>query len=117
MAHKKVLKALHALGRKKKRKAKNLLPKIKKHLHGDIRGFHNEALEDKELLKDIDAHYKSRPKEHKDPKKKSSKFEKVMHEFKEDTLHSGSKRGPKVKNKKQALAIAFNESKRLKKKK
>ena len=30
--------------------------------------------------------------------KKSKKIEKVMHEFKEKELHSGSKKGPLVKN-------------------
>jgi hypothetical protein len=43
---------------------------------------------------------------------KKSKVSKVMREFKEDELHSGSKKGPKVKSKKQALAIALNESRK-----
>ena len=43
------------------------------------------------------------------------KVEKVMHEFKEGKLHSGSKKGPKVKSRKQAIAIAISESKRSKK--
>jgi Family of unknown function (DUF6496) len=47
---------------------------------------------------------------HKDSKKK--KVHKVMHEFKEGELHSGSKKGPKVKSRKQALAIAISESKK-----
>lgn len=38
-----------------------------------------------------------------------NKVEKVMHEYKEGDLHSGSKHGPKVKSRKQALAIALNE--------
>jgi Family of unknown function (DUF6496) len=33
-----------------------------------------------------------------------------MHKFKEGTLHSGSKKGPTVKNRKQAIAIAMSES-------
>lgn len=33
-----------------------------------------------------------------------------MHKFKEGTLHSGSKRGPKVTNRKQAIASALNEA-------
>lgn len=49
----------------------------------------------------------------KDDKKK---IQKVMTEFKEDTLHSGSKKGPLVKNPKQAIAIALSESKKKKKK-
>lgn len=47
--------------------------------------------------------------------KKSKKIEKVMHEFKEKELHSGSKKGPLVKNPKQAIAIAISESKKKKK--
>lgn len=49
--------------------------------------------------------------------KKKKKIEKVMHEFKEHKLHSGSKKGPEVTNPKQAIAIALSESKKLKKKK
>lgn len=40
------------------------------------------------------------------------KVEKVMHEFKGDKLHSGSKKGPKVKSKSQALAIALSEARK-----
>lgn len=35
----------------------------------------------------------------------------VMKEFKAGKLRSGSKQGPKVKNAKQAIAIAISESK------
>lgn len=49
-------------------------------------------------------------------KKKPAKIQKVMKEFKEGTLHSGSKKGPVVKNKKQAIAIALSEAKMSKKK-
>jgi len=41
-----------------------------------------------------------------------SKVEKVMHEFKEGTLHSGHKKGPKVTSRKQAIAIALSEARR-----
>lgn len=41
--------------------------------------------------------------------KKGGKVEKVMHEFKTGSLHSGSKKGPKVKSRKQAVAIALSE--------
>ncbi len=36
----------------------------------------------------------------------------TMHEFKEGELHSGSKNGPIVKKKSQALAIALSEKKK-----
>ena len=35
----------------------------------------------------------------------------VMHKFKHGDLHSGSKTGPKVKNRKQAIAIMLSEKK------
>jgi len=38
------------------------------------------------------------------------KVHKVMHEFKEGELHSGSKQGPQVTNRKQAVAIAMSEA-------
>lgn len=49
--------------------------------------------------------------------KKELKVEKVLHEFKEDKLHSGSKKGPKVRKRKQALAIALSEGRKAAKKK
>lgn len=47
--------------------------------------------------------------------KKKTKVEKVMHEYKTGTLHSG-KGGPVVKSRKQAVAIALSEQARAKKK-
>lgn len=44
--------------------------------------------------------------------KGAAKVSQVMREFREGTLHSGSKTGPKVKNRKQAVAIALSEAKR-----
>jgi hypothetical protein len=45
-------------------------------------------------------------------KSKPRKFEKVLKEFKTKKLHAGSKKGPLVKSPKQALAIAYSESKK-----
>jgi len=50
-------------------------------------------------------------------KKKVAKVAKVMEEFKEGKLHSGSKKGPEVKSKPQAVAIAMHEAGISKKKK
>lgn len=35
-----------------------------------------------------------------------------MHEFKSGSLRSGSKKGPKVKSRKQAIAIALSEARK-----
>ena len=43
------------------------------------------------------------------------KVRKVMKEYKEGKLHSGSKQGPIVKSRKQAVAIAMSESGQKKK--
>lgn len=48
-------------------------------------------------------------------KKKSivqKKMKKVMTEFKEGKLHSGSKKGPQVANRKQAIAIGLSEARK-----
>jgi hypothetical protein len=45
-----------------------------------------------------------------------SKVEKVMKEFKSGKLHTGSKKGPVVKSKKQAIAIALSEQRKANKK-
>jgi len=44
--------------------------------------------------------------------RRQEKVHKVMGEFKRGTLHSGSKRGPKVEDRKQAEAIALNQAKK-----
>jgi hypothetical protein len=46
-----------------------------------------------------------------------SKFEKVMSEYKRGTLHAGKdpkgpKKAPKAKSRKQAIAIAYSESRK-----
>lgn len=100
--------------------------KIIGHLKGDIKTFNKEAAEDKELIRELRGKKMANKKRTmKKPKKKKEsrkeerkeskgmqKFEKVMHEFKEGALRSGSKKGPKVANPKQAIAIAFSEKRR-----
>ena len=49
--------------------------------------------------------------------KKMAKVGKVMQEWKEGTLHSGSKTGKVVKSQKQAVAIALSEAGMTKQKK
>lgn len=41
---------------------------------------------------------------------KQAKIAKVMREYKAGTLNSGSKKGPIVKNPKQAIAIALSQA-------
>ena len=43
-------------------------------------------------------------------------MKKVMDEFSAGELHSGSKKGPVVKNRRQAIAIGLSEARRAKKK-
>jgi len=40
------------------------------------------------------------------------KVARAMHEFKHGELHSGSKKGPKVKSRAQAIAIGISEQKK-----
>ena len=48
----------------------------------------------------------------KETPKEKSKIHKVMKEFKEEELHSGSKKGPIVSSRKQAVAIALSEARK-----
>jgi type III secretory pathway component EscU len=86
----------------------NIKRKVIKHLHGDIKTFNKEAGEDRELIKALGKKHNSSPKK----RASRSKTRTVMHEFKAGKLHSGSKKGPLVKNPKQAIAIALSESRK-----
>ncbi len=46
--------------------------------------------------------------------KGQKKVAKVMREFSHGKLHSGSKKGPTVKSKAQALAIGYSEARKRK---
>jgi hypothetical protein len=62
------------------------------------------------------AKHKAKSKHHSKKKKESpkqKKMHKVMHEFKHGELHSGSKKGPKVTGRKQAVAIAMSEARKV----
>jgi len=48
----------------------------------------------------------------KSKKQAQEKIAKVMREFKHGQLHSGSKTGPLVKDRTQAIAIALSESRK-----
>lgn len=112
--------------KKKSGKKKNANKKVIKHLKGDIRTFKEEAAQDRALIKDLKkprkkahresaAHERAEKPSHERSEKRSkkkNKIEKVMREYKEGKLHSGSKKGPEVTKRKQALAIALSEAKR-----
>lgn len=108
------------------------MKEVVRHLKGDIKMFKEEAAEDKALIKKVkgkdEAHKKVskksdtgslRKKSAKKVKGAASKYEnkkgkvhKVLTEFKEKKLHQGSKKGPLVKNKSQAIAIALNSARK-----
>lgn len=48
----------------------------------------------------------------KESPKAQQKIKKVMNEFEEDKLHSGSKKGPVVKDQSQAIAISLSEARK-----
>lgn len=66
----------------------------------------------KKVFKKDKALFKKAKKIKRSNEKKEGKIEKVMKEFKSGSLHSGSKKGPEVKSKKQAIAIALSEARK-----
>lgn len=46
--------------------------------------------------------------------RRDQKVEQTLHEFKAGTLHSGSKTGPKVTRRPQAIAIALSQARKAK---
>ena len=61
--------------------------------------------------------YGNTPKDHPIHRKRAyqDKVKKSMHKFEDHTLHSGSKHGPVVTNRKQAIAIGLSEQRKGKK--
>lgn len=106
---------------------KNFKKKVVKHLREDIHESAESQREDRELIRTLDK--KSNKKMKKDPKPTTKdkpypkgkgakdKVKKVMEEYKSGELHSGSKKGPQVKKRSQAIAIALSEARKEKKKK
>lgn len=88
-------------------------------MHAPLRGVYSEL--DRLLIRSIIKGTKLIPYVSSDriafaqKKKPKSKVEKVLHEFKTGGLHSGSKKGPLVTSRKQAIAIALNQARRGKK--
>ena len=66
----------------------------------------------KKVFKSDSKLFKKAKKIKKSNTKKEKKIEKTLHEFKEGNLHSGSKKGPIVKNRRQAIAIALNQARK-----
>ena len=56
--------------------------------------------------------HRKKASERKYSPKANKKIHKVIREFEEGDLHSGSKKGPKVKNLRQAVAIGLSESRK-----
>lgn len=79
--------------------------------HEEKHKKHEEKHEKHEKMHKDKAHAPKK-KHKKKPAKAKGKIEKVMHEFKEGKLHSGSKKGPKVTNPKQAIAIGISEARK-----
>ena len=80
------------------------------HLEDKLKPFDKENKMKKESKKHVKK--VSSKKSRKESPKFLTKVKKVIHEFKARKLHSGSKKGPKVKSRKQSIAIALSEAKK-----
>lgn len=73
---------------------------------------HTEKVAEK-FKKSREKHEKKESKKHeKKEHKKEGKVGKVIKEFAENKLHSSSKKGPLVKNRRQAIAIGLSEARK-----
>lgn len=89
---------------------KNMKNKVVKHLKDDMEMFEREKREDKKLVKKL--------KKADRVKKEEEIIADDMERYAKGKLHSGSKKGPVVKNPKQAIAISLSVArKKLKKRK
>jgi hypothetical protein len=61
-------------------------------------------------MSDADWHEEVKKRNRARSSKSQAKVEKTMHEFKHHELHSGSKQGPKVHSRAQAIAIALKQA-------
>jgi uncharacterized membrane protein len=85
------------------------MKKAKKHVKKHAKTHPMRAKKAKKEAKKI---VKKADRKHHAKDKGEHKVEKVMREYKEGKLHSGSKKGPKVKNPKQAIAIGLSEARK-----
>lgn len=81
----------------------------KKHTKHKAKTHPKRAMKAKKEAKKI---VKKADKKHHAKDKGEHKVEKVMKEYKEGKLHSGSKKGPKVAKKSQTVAIALSEARK-----
>lgn len=85
------------------------MKKAKKHVKKHAKTHPMRAKKAKKEAKKI---VKKADKKHHAKGKGEYKVEKVMKEYKQGKLHSGSKHGPKVAKKSQAVAIALSEARK-----